>query len=104
MYGALPGEIFLSAENKTVASELAAALFGDEELIPAKGQLVFLPPDPAIDYITLGGGRGQLYMFPRTDVLLFGGTFKPGDYSTHPEPEETERIIGEHQRLFQAFG
>lgn len=82
----------------------AAALFGDAELIPAKGQLVFLPPDPAVDYMTLGGGRGQLYMFPRTDVLLLGGTFKPGDYSTHPEPEETERIVGEHARLFAEFG
>ena len=82
----------------------AAELFADEELIPAKGQLVFLPPDPAVDYMTLGGGRGQLYMFPRTDVLLLGGTFKPGDYSSHPEPEETERIIGEHARLFSAFG
>ena len=28
VYGALPGEIFLNAENKTVASELADALFG----------------------------------------------------------------------------
>ncbi len=82
----------------------AAALFGDETLVPAKGQLVFLPPDPAVDYMTLGGGRGQLYMFPRTDVLLLGGTFKPGDYSTHPESEETERIISEHMRLFAEFG
>jgi glycine/D-amino acid oxidase-like deaminating enzyme len=82
----------------------AAELFGDDQLIPAKGQLVLLPPDPAVDYMTLGGGRGQLYMFPRTDVLLLGGTFKPGDYSTHPEPEETERIISEHVRLFSAFG
>jgi hypothetical protein len=43
-------------------------------------------------------------MFPRSDVLLLGGTFKPGDHSTHPEPAETERIIGEHKRLFTAFG
>lgn len=82
----------------------AASLFGDDELVPAKGQLVFLPPDPAVDYMTLGGGRGQLYMFPRTDVLLLGGTFKPGDYSSQPEPEETERIITEHVRLFEQFG
>ena len=82
----------------------AAALFGDEELLPAKGQLLFLPPDPAVDYMTLGGGRGQLYMFPRTDVLLLGGTFKPNDWSTHPEPEETERILEEHVRLFAGFG
>ncbi|MGE0624414.1 MAG: FAD-dependent oxidoreductase [Pseudomonadales bacterium] len=81
----------------------AAALFGDTELIPAKGQLVLLPPDPAIDYLTTGGGRGLLYLFPRSDVLLLGGTFKPGDGSTHPEPEETERILSEHVRLFEAF-
>ena len=78
----------------------AAELFGDAELVPAKGQLLFLPPDPAVDYLTTGGGRGLLYMFPRSDVLLLGGTFKPGDGSTHPEPEETERIVSEHQRLF----
>ena len=82
----------------------AAALFGDAELTPAKGQLVFLPPDPAVDYMTIGGGRGLLYMFPRTDVVLLGGTFKLGDYSTQPEPDETERIVTEHERLFSSFG
>lgn len=82
----------------------AATLFDDRTLVPAKGQLVLLPPDPGVDYMTLGGGRGQLYMFPRTDVLLLGGTFKLGDYSTHPEPEETERIVDEHARLFAGFG
>ena len=82
----------------------AAKLFGDEELVPAKGQLVFLPPDPAVDYMTFGGGRGMLHMFPRSDVVLLGGIFKEGDYTTHPEPDETERIVTEHQRLFADFG
>jgi D-amino-acid oxidase len=81
----------------------ARQLFGDEELVPAKGQLVFFPPDPAIDYLTIGGGQGNLYMFSRTDVLLLGGTFKPGDWSTNPEPAETDRIIREHQKLFAGF-
>lgn len=81
----------------------ARQLFGDEELVPAKGQLVFFPPDPDVDYLTIGGGEGNLYMFSRTDVLLLGSTFKPGDWSTHPEPEETDRIIREHQRLFAGF-
>ncbi len=82
----------------------AAALFDDQELVPAKGQLLFLPPDPAVDYMTLGGGRGQLYMFPRSDVLLLGGTFKLNDWSTQPEPDETDRILEEHERLFAGFG
>ena len=78
----------------------ARALFGDEDLVPAKGQLLFMPPDPAIDYITSGGGEGSLYMYPRSDVLILGTTFKAGDWSTNPEPEETERILREHQKLF----
>ena len=82
----------------------ARKLFGNEELTAAKGQLVFLPPDPAIDYMTFGGGRGMLHMFPRSDVLLMGGIFKAGDFTTHVEPDETERIVTEHQRLFAAMG
>ena len=64
---------------------------------------MFLPPDPAVDYMTLGGGRGMLHMFPRSDVLLLGGIFRPGDYSTHAEADQTERIVGEHERLFAEF-
>lgn len=82
----------------------AAELFGDTELVPAKGQLVLLPPDPAIDYITMGGGDGILYMFPRSDVLLLGGTFEVNDYTSHPDPGETERIIAGHRRLYAGFG
>jgi glycine/D-amino acid oxidase-like deaminating enzyme len=81
----------------------AAQLFGDETLTPIKGQLVFLPPDPAVDYATVGGGKGFLHMFPRTDVILLGGTYRIGDGSRNVEPEETERIVTEHQRLFSSF-
>lgn len=78
-------------------------LFGDEELTAAKGQLVHLPPDPAVDYMTFGGGRGMLHMFPRSDVLLLGGIFKAGDFTTHVEVDETERIVLEHQHMFAKF-
>jgi len=78
-------------------------LFDDTQLTAAKGQLVFLPPDPAVDYMTFGGGSGNLYMFPRSDVVLLGGTFKVDDFSTHPEAHETERIVTEHQKLFDKF-
>ena len=78
----------------------ARELFGDEDLVPAKGQNLFLPPDPGIDYITSGGGEGSLYMYPRSDVLILGTTFKLNDWSTNPEPAETARILREHQKLF----
>ena len=86
----------------------AAVLFDDSNLVPAKGQLVYLPPDPAVDYMTAGGGSGGahgfLHMFPRGDVLLLGGIFKLNDRSRHVEADETERIVGEHKKLFDSFG
>ncbi|MDH4048610.1 MAG: FAD-binding oxidoreductase [Gammaproteobacteria bacterium] len=82
----------------------AAKLFDDVELTPAKGQLVYLTPDPDVDFWTVGGGEGLLYMLSRSDVLLLGGTFKLGDYTTHAEPQETERIVSEHRRIFSEFG
>ncbi len=86
----------------------AADLFGDSQLVPAKGQLVYLPPDPAVDYTTYGGGSGGehgfLHMDPRSDVLLLGGFFKPGDGSHNVETDETERIVKENRKLFDSFG
>lgn len=82
----------------------AAQLFGDESLVPIKGQLVHLPPAPAVDYATVGGGKGFLHMFPRTDVILLGGVYRIGDHSKHVEPDETARIVSEHQRLFANLG
>ena len=82
----------------------AAELFNDTDLVPAKGQLVFLLPDPDVDYMTFGGGQGMLHMFPRSDVLLLGGIFTLGDYTMHTEPDETARIVTEHQRIFSDFG
>jgi D-amino-acid oxidase len=85
----------------------AASLFKDEGLVPAKGQLVYLPPDPAVDYFTFGGGKpgdGFMHMFPRGDVLLLGGYFKQGDESRTVEPDETERMVLQHQELFASFG
>jgi D-amino-acid oxidase len=81
----------------------AARLFDDTVLVPAKGQLVYFPPDPDVDYMTIGGGSGLLHMFPRSDVVVLGGTFRLGDYTLNAEPAETERIVSEHRRIFAGF-
>jgi glycine/D-amino acid oxidase-like deaminating enzyme len=83
----------------------AAALFNDPNLVPSKGQLVFLPPDPAVDYMTSAGDeQGFLHMFPRRDVLLLGGLVRIGDSSRNIETDETERIVQGHIELFDSFG
>ncbi|MCU1232613.1 MAG: dependent oxidoreductase [Candidatus Solibacter sp.] len=77
----------------------ARALFGDEELTPIRGQLVFLLPQPEVDYCTLG--PGGTYMFPRQDGIVLGGSFDRGEWNLDPDPAITERILRENGVLFR---
>jgi glycine/D-amino acid oxidase-like deaminating enzyme len=75
----------------------ARALFGDEELQPVKGQLTFLLPQPEVDYMVIGDG---LYMFPRRDGILLGGTFEHDVWSLDVNQEAFKRIMAGHRALF----
>ena len=76
----------------------ARALFGDEELLPAKGQLSVLVPQPEVDYAVLTDTLR--YMFPRRDGILLGGTFERGQWDVTPDPETAARIVADHMELF----
>jgi D-amino-acid oxidase len=75
----------------------AKALFGDEELEPVKGQLTFLVPQAELDYIVIADG---LYMFPRRDGVLLGGTFEHGNWSLDVDEGARQRIVAGHRSLF----
>ncbi len=77
------------------------SLFGDNQLIPIKGQLTFLLPQSEVDYIIIG--NGGLYMFPRSDGILLGGTFERNQWSLTPNPEATRRIMDGHREFFAAM-
>ena len=79
----------------------AKALFGDDELTPAKGQLVFLLPQPEVDYNVLADGR---YMFPRSDGILLGGSFERGNWDTTPDPAVTTRILERNAAVMARLG
>jgi glycine/D-amino acid oxidase-like deaminating enzyme len=74
-------------------------LFGDTALIPAKGQMTILLPQPEVKYI-LGIDGEALYMIPREDGILLGGTFERGARDLTPNPRETERIFQGHGAFF----
>jgi len=78
----------------------AKALFGDEELEPVKGQLTFLLPQPEVDYMVITEG---LYMFPRRDGILLGGTFQHGIWSLDVDEEARRRIMSGHRALFEGM-
>jgi hypothetical protein len=76
----------------------ARTLFHDDELIPIRGQLSFLLPQPEVDYMTVG--PGDIYMFPRRDGILLGGSHERDDWHLEPDPATTERILRENAALF----
>jgi len=78
----------------------AKALFGDEELVPLKGQLTFLLPQPEVQYATLSG---DTYMFPRSDGILLGGTHERDVWSLEPDLAAKERILSRHREFFENF-
>lgn len=69
----------------------------DRELIPIKGQLSVLLPQPEIDYTVL---QDHYYMFPRRDGILLGGTFERGSSDLEPDREAEKRVLEAHQRIF----
>lgn len=79
----------------------AGALFRDAEVTPIKGQLAFLLPQPEVDYMTVGAG--DIYMFPRHDGVLLGGSHERGVWSTEPDPATTARILRENGELFRGM-
>jgi len=76
------------------------ALFGDTELVPVRGQLAVMLPQPEVRYAFTGQAG---YMFPRPDGILLGGTFERGQWNAQPQAADIDRIIADHQRLFGAF-
>ena len=87
-------------------------LFGDEELIPLKGQLTLLIPQAEILYSTNGGARstnnspgggGFVHMMPRADGIALGGTSQRGIWTLEPDEDERKRVVDTHIALFNAM-
>lgn len=83
-----------------VRSERRTPAFGDAELTPLKGQLEVLLPQPEVEYAV---GMDDLYMFPRADGILLGGTRERGVEDLEPNPAATRRIFEGHRRIFQGM-
>lgn len=75
-------------------------LFNDKELIPVRGQLAILLPQPEINYAYVVPVKDDLlYMFPRKDGIVLGGTSEPGNWSAEPNQQEIDRILRGHAKI-----
>ena len=77
----------------------ARQLFGDEKLIPVRGQLEVLLPQPEIDYGYIGPG----HMFPRSDGIFLGGTFDRDDWSLEVRRDQADRILTTHVEIMKGL-
>jgi hypothetical protein len=44
-----------------------------------------------------------LYMFPRRDGIVLGGTFERGVETLEPNAEAKQRVLAGHQRIFSGM-
>jgi D-amino-acid oxidase len=103
-----PRDIAALAENVIVnCTGLGAkAIFNDPELMPLKGMLVVLMPQPEITYATSGTGRpttpesGFLHMMPRSDGLILGGTSQRDVWTMDVDEKERSRVVEAHIEMF----
>ena len=79
----------------------AKALFDDDNMMPIKGRLSFLLPQSEVNYIIVG--NGGLYMFPRSDGVLLGGTYERDVYDATPDLSKVPDIVAGHRRFFNAM-
>ena len=86
------------------------ALFNDPELVPLKGQLVVLTPQPEVNYSTSGGARppatpdaGFVHMMPRSDGIILGGTSIRDNWTFDIEEADRKRVVEAHMELFTAM-
>lgn len=84
-------------------------LFKDPDLMPLKGQLVVLVPQPEVTYGTNGAGRqlppdsGFVHMMPRSDGIILGGTSLRDNWSLDIEEAERKRVMDLHTELFNSM-
>ncbi len=89
----------------------ARDLFGDQELLPLKGQLTVLVPQSEVNYHTNGGAPGNqarpggigIHMMARSDGIVLGGTSQRGVWTLEPDEDERKRIVDSHIAVFSAM-
>ena len=84
-------------------------LFNDQELVPVKGQLSLLAPQPDVQYRVGGritgpdGDTSLVSMNPRSDGIVIGNLQERGSWSLEPLDDVRERNITAAMQFFDAM-
>ena len=106
----LGGRIALQAVDRLVdlpervivncAGADAAALTGDRELVPVRGQVAYVKTSRSLRFMIDETGPNALaYILPRPDVVVLGGTAEEGDTDLTPREQTTREILAKTRRM-----
>ena len=77
----------------------ARELCDDAEVVPARGQIIFIDQDPGIGHFDQQPDT-LTYTIPRSDVTVLGGTAQIGDWDLEMRPEDDELILDKVEALW----
>ena len=77
----------------------ARELCDDEEVGPARGQVIFVEQDPGIGHFDQQP-ETLTYTIPRSDVTVLGGTAQIGDWGMEIRAEDNDLILGKVEALW----
>ena len=77
----------------------ARELCDDDEVVPARGQVIFVEQDPGVGHFDQQP-ETLTYTIPRSDVTVLGGTAQIGDWGMELRPEDDELILDKVEALW----
>jgi glycine/D-amino acid oxidase-like deaminating enzyme len=100
-FAALPQKVVINCTGYG-----ARALLGDQTMVPVRGQIAWLIPQPEFDY---GIAYRDVNVIPRTDGIgvqaVSGGDMRGyGDANTAPDRAEAEEAVATIAALYERFG
>ena len=90
----VPGEVVVNCVGLG-----ARELCQDDEVRPARGQVIFLDQDPGIGHFDQQP-ETLTYTIPRSDVTVLGGTAQVDDWGMDIRPEENDLILDKVEALW----
>jgi len=90
----VPGEVLINCVGLG-----ARKLCNDEEIVPARGQVIFLEQDPGVGHFDQQP-ESLTYTIPRSDVTVLGGTAQIGDWDENFRPEDNEEILSKVEAIW----
>jgi len=87
-------DAFVSSQLVVNCSGLGAReLCGDQSVYPVRGQVVRVAANGLDKILQDEDSDNLVYIVPRTDDIIIGGTLQENDWNTMPDPQDTAGIL-----------